>query len=114
MVPANQKALVTFIKASQTRPILFHAKEANRGILGCGLEAVRPELIVCLGATAAQSLIGWTSRLFSPTARSTKLTTFFRSLPACIRLPFCAPGRRERDNKILLDDLRCIADFLKK
>jgi DNA polymerase len=74
----------------------IHKKPSMKEIHACRpwleaeLEAVRPELIVCLGATAAQSLLGSGFKIRSRTGGCNRLKAFLRSLQPCTRLPSCA------------------------
>ena len=91
--------------------------QACRPWLEAELETVLPALIVCLGATAARSLLGSSFRV----TRSHGEIKEVRSLPpiiatlhpsAILRAP--TEEERRRDTKIVLDDLRHAVAFLRR
>lgn len=88
---------------------------ACRPWLDAEMEAVRPELILCLGATAAQALLG---AGFKITQSHGKVETVEGLPPILATLHPSAVLRarteedRERDMKILLGDLRRAKKFL--
>jgi DNA polymerase len=89
--------------------------KACRPWLETELAIVKPEIIVCLGATAAQSLMGPAFRitrdhgLFFPTAWAPWLTATLHP-SAILRMP--DREKREEARAQLLDDLRKVADKL--
>jgi uracil-DNA glycosylase len=89
---------------------------ACRPWLDAELEAVRPEMIVCLGATAAQSLLG-TNFKITQSHGKVQQTDGFPPIIATLHPSAILRARtdedRERDTKILLEDLRRVTDFLK-
>ena len=79
------------------------------------LEAVRPELVVCLGATACKSLLGANfglmrerGKIISSPYADRVIATIHPS--AILRAP--DPGRSAEMRSMLLNDLRCAADAL--
>lgn len=98
----------------------LHAKPNRKEVLACQpwliaeIAAVRPDLIVCLGATAAQSLMGapfkitqQRGQLFdSPHGKL--LATYHPS--ALLRMP--DPAMREEAHRNFVDDLRTVAKQL--
>ena len=90
---------------------------ACRPWLEAELEAVRPELIVCLGATAAQSLLGSSFRitqLHGMVQQAEGFPPIIATLHPSAILRARTDEDRERDTKIFLDDLRGVRDFLTK
>jgi uracil-DNA glycosylase family protein len=91
----------------------IHKKPSMKEIHACRpwleaeLEAVCPELIVCLGATAAQSLLGNVQQVegFPPIIATLHPSAILRA---------GTDEDRERDTRIFQDDLRRVTDFLKK
>lgn len=85
----------------------IHKKPSIREIHACRpwleaeLEAVRPELIVCLGATAAQSLLGSGFKITQSHGKVQQTEGFLLSLPPCIRLLSSGPGQGKTGNGIL-------------
>jgi DNA polymerase len=101
----------------------IHKKPSMKEIHACRpwleaeLEAVRPELIVCLGATAAQSLLGSAFKITQSHGTVQKAKGFppiIATLHPSAILRARTDEDRERDTKILLDDLLRVTDFLKK
>jgi DNA polymerase len=90
---------------------------ACRPWLEAELETVRPELIVCLGATAAQSLLGSGFKITQSHGKVQQVNGFppiIATLHPSAILRARTDEDRERDTRILLDDLRRVTDFLKK
>jgi DNA polymerase len=90
---------------------------ACRPWLEAELEAVRPELIVCLGATAAQSLLGSGFKITQSHGKVQQAEGFppiIATLHPSAILRARTDEDRQRDTGIFLDDLRRVADFLKK
>jgi DNA polymerase len=88
---------------------------ACRPWLDAELEAVRPELIVCLGATAAQSLLGSNFKITRSHGRVQQAPGFppiVATLHPSAILRARTDEDRERDTRILLDDLRQVKCFL--
>jgi uracil-DNA glycosylase len=87
---------------------------ACRPWLDAELEAVHPELIVCLGATAAQSLLGSNFKITRSHGRVQQAAGFppiVATLHPSAILRARTDKDRERDTRILLDDLRQVKDF---
>jgi DNA polymerase len=85
--------------------------------LAAELEAVRPELIVCLGATAAQSLLGSSfkiTQLYGKIQQADGIPPIIATLYPSAILRARTGEDRERDTKIFLSDPRCGIHFLKK
>lgn len=101
----------------------LHAKPSSREISACRpwleveIEVVRPRVILCLGATAAQTLLGRTFRLtkhfgqpqLSDWAEQV-LATYHPS--AVLRAP--TPADREKMRKQLFDDVRWAVNYRAK
>jgi DNA polymerase len=103
--------------------VRVHKKPSMKEIHACRpwleaeLEAVRPELIVCLGATAAQSLLGSSFKItqsHGKVQQTEDLPPIIATLHPSAILRARTDEDRERDTKIILEDLRRITDFLKK
>jgi DNA polymerase len=101
----------------------IHKKPSMKQIHACRpwleaeLEAVQPELIVCLGATAAQSLLGSSFKITQSHGKVQQAEGFppiLATLHPSAILRARTDEDRERDTKILQDDLRQVTDFLKK
>jgi uracil-DNA glycosylase family protein len=101
----------------------IHKKPSMKEIHACRpwleaeLEAVRPELIVCLGATAAQSLLGSGFKITQSHGKVQQAEGFppiIATLHPSAILRARTDEDRERDTKIFMDDLRQVTDFLKK
>jgi uracil-DNA glycosylase family protein len=101
----------------------IHKKPSMKEIHACRpwleaeLDAVRPELIVCLGATAAQSLLGSGFKITQSHGEVRQADGFppiIATLHPSAILRARTDEDRERDTKIFLDDLRRVTDFLKK
>ena|ERR1700722_8080745 len=86
-----QKRWSQTITQSTEAGLVYTPDELRATWLEAELEAVRPELIVCLGATAAQSLLGSGFKIAQSHGKD-----------------------RERDTKVFLDDLRQVTNFLKR
>jgi uracil-DNA glycosylase family protein len=90
---------------------------ACRPWLDAELETVRPELIVCLGATAAQSLLGAKFRVLrqhGELQQAEGLPPILATLHPSAILRARTDQNRERDTSIFLQDLRNAKEFLKK
>ncbi len=97
----------------------IHAKPSGWQISACRpwleaeLEAIKPELIVCLGATAAQSLMGRDFRIttergrFFPHRWAKELTATIHP-SAILRAP--DPESREAEFALLVRDLKLVAE----
>ncbi len=88
---------------------------ACRPWLDAELEAVRPELIVCLGATAAQSLLGAKFKITQSHGEVEKAEgrpPIIATLHPSAILRARTVEDRERDIGIFLQDLRKVRDFL--
>jgi len=101
----------------------IHKKPSMKEIHACRpwleaeLEAVRPELIVCLGATAAQSLLGSNFRITQSHGKVQQAEGFppiIATLHPSAILRARTDEDREQDTKIFIDDLRRATDLLKK
>jgi uracil-DNA glycosylase len=101
----------------------IHKKPTMKEIRACRpwleaeLQAVRPELIVCLGATAAQSLLGSGFKITQSHGKVQQAEGFppiIATLHPSAILRARTEEDRERDTKIFMNDLRRVADFLKK
>jgi DNA polymerase len=92
----------------------YHVKPSAREIAACRpwldaeLELVRPQVVVCLGATAAQALLGREFRITQsrgeiiPAAGRQVVATYHPA--AVLRAP--EPADRERMKQAIVDDLR--------
>jgi uracil-DNA glycosylase family protein len=101
----------------------IHKKPSMKEIHACRpwleaeLEAVRPEVIVCLGATAAQSLLGSSFKITQSHGKVQQAEGFppiIATLHPSAILRARTDEDRERDTKIFMDDLRSVTDFLGK
>jgi uracil-DNA glycosylase family protein len=101
----------------------IHKKPSMKEIHACRpwleaeLEAVCPELIVCLGATAAQSLLGSGFKITQSHGKVQQVEGFppiIATLHPSAILRAGTDEDRERDTRIFQDDLRRVTDFLKK
>jgi DNA polymerase len=101
----------------------IHKKPSMREIHACRpwleaeLEAVRPELIVCLGATAAQSLLGSGFKITQSHGKVQQAEGFppiIATLHPSAILRARTDEDRERDTEIFMDDLQQATEFLKK
>jgi len=122
----RQKVYVTnTVKHFRWEPrgkLRIHKKPSAREIQACRpwldaeLEAVRPELIVCLGATAAQALLGTKFRItksHGETHEVEGLPPIIATLHPSAILRARTDEDRERDTKTFIDDLRRVAGFIK-
>lgn len=100
----------------------IHKKPSMKEIHACRpwlkaeLEAVRPELIVCLRATAAQSLLGSSFKITQSHGKVQQAKGFppiMATLHPSAILRARTDEDRERDTKNFLDDLRRVTDFLR-
>jgi uracil-DNA glycosylase len=85
--------------------------------LNAELEAVRSEVIVCLAAVAAQSLLGSGFKITQSHGKAQQaegfppiIATLHPSAILCAR----TDEDRERDTQIFLSDLQQVTGFLKK
>jgi uracil-DNA glycosylase family protein len=101
----------------------IHKKPSMKEIHACRpwleaeLEVVRPELIVCLGAVAAQSLLGSSFKITQSHGKLQQaegLPAIIATLHPSAILRARTDEDRERDTKVFLDDLRQVTDYLKK
>ena len=101
----------------------LHKKPTMKEIHACRpwleaeLETVRPELIVCLGATAAQFLLGMAFRITKSHGEIEHvegLPPILATLHPSAILRARTEEDRERDRKIFLEDLHQAMKFLKK
>lgn len=101
----------------------IHKKPSMKEIRACRpwleaeLEAVRPDVIVCLGATAAQSLLGAGFRITQSHGmlqRAEGLPPIIATLHPSAILRARTDEDRERDTRIFLGDLQQVTAFLKK
>jgi DNA polymerase len=99
----------------------IHKKPSMKEIHACRpwleaeLETVRPELIVCLGAVASQSLLGSGFKItqsHGKIQRAEGLPPIIATLHPSAILRARTPEDRERDTKIFMDDLRQVRTFL--
>ncbi len=107
-----------FIERGKRR---IHAKPGGIEISACRpwleaeLEAVKPELVVCLGATAAQSLMGRDFRvtrdrgLFQPHRWAKQIMATIHP-SALLRMP--EPDRREEEYRLFVHDLGLIRPYV--
>jgi uracil-DNA glycosylase family protein len=99
----------------------IHKKPSMREIHACRpwleaeLETVRPKLIVCLGAVAAQSLLGSTFKITQSHGQIQE-TAGLRPIIATLHPSAILRARsdedRDRDTKIFLEDLRRAAAYV--
>jgi len=90
---------------------------ACRPWLDAELELVRPELIVCLGAVAAQSLLGSGFKItqsHGEVQRRDGLPPIIATLHPSAILRARTDDDRDRDMNVLLNDLRFAGKFLKR
>lgn len=101
----------------------IHKKPSMKEVHACRpwleaeLETVRPELIVCLGATAAQSLLGPNFRItksHGKVQQTEGLPPIIATMHPSAILRARTDEDRKRGTKILLGDLRHVTNFLKK
>ena len=90
---------------------------ACRPWLAAELELVTPKLIVCLGAVAAQSLLGLSFRITQSHGKIQQAAEGFPPILATLHPSAILRARtdedRHRDTETLIDDLRRAASFLK-
>jgi uracil-DNA glycosylase family 4 len=89
---------------------------ACRPWLNAELEAVRPEIIVCLGAVAAQSLLGSGFKITQSHGKVQQpegFPPFMATLHPSAILRARTDEDRERDTQTFLNDLRPVPGFLK-
>jgi uracil-DNA glycosylase len=100
----------------------IHKKPSMQEIHACRpwleaeLEAVRPELIVCLGATAAQSLLGSGFKITQSHGMIQQANGFppiIATLHPSAILRARTEEDRKRDTEIFMDDLRQVKGFFK-
>lgn len=101
----------------------IHKKPRSREIRACRpwleaeLEVVRPKLIICLGATAAQSLLGKDFKIGQSHGRI-QHTDGFPPIIATLHPSAILRARtqqdRERDTQLLVEDLRTAATLVKR
>jgi uracil-DNA glycosylase family protein len=101
----------------------IHKKPSMKEIRACRpwleaeLEVVRPELIVCLGAVAAQSLLGPGFKITQSHGKvqhSEGLPPIIATLHPAAILRARTPEDRVRDQNLFLDDLREAGKFLSR
>jgi DNA polymerase len=101
----------------------LHSKPSSREIAACRpwlaaeIEVVEPEIVVCLGATAAQSLLGSAFRItkqrgqFLTTDWAPALVATYHP-SAILRAP--EPSEREELRRVFVSDLKLVARALSK
>jgi len=122
----RQKVYVTnTVKHFRWEPrgkLRIHKKPTMKEIHACRpwleaeMEAVRPDLIVCLGATAAQSLLGSGFKITQSHGKIRQadgLPPIMATLHPSAILRARTEEDRKRDIKIFLDDLGQVASYLK-
>jgi DNA polymerase len=101
----------------------IHKKPSMKEVHACRpwleaeLEVVRPELVVCLGAVAAQSLLGSEFKITQSHGKVQHregLPPIIATLHPSAILRARTPEDRDRDTNALLDDLRQARTFLTK
>jgi len=101
----------------------IHKKPSQKQIHACRpwldaeFESVRPELVVCLGATAAQSLLGTNFKItqsHGAVQKKENLPPIIATLHPSAILRARTEEDRNRDKKIFLRDLAEARAFLKK
>jgi uracil-DNA glycosylase family protein len=101
----------------------IHKKPSMKEIHACRpwleaeLAVVRPELVVCLGAIAAQSLLGSAFKITQSHGKVQHregLPPIMATLHPSAILRARTPEDRDRDTNVLLDDLRQAHTFLTK
>ena len=101
----------------------IHKKPSIKEIHACRpwleaeLEAVRPKLIVCLGAVAAQSLLGAGFKItqsHGEVQETEGLPPIIATLHPSAILRARSDGDRDNDTKIFLEDLRRAAAFVRR
>ena len=100
--------LTNAVKHFKWRPVgkrRIHDKPNASEIRACGhwleleLAAVSPELVVCLGATAAQALFGRSARVGALRGRPHPLSPGYARSSRSTRLRSCAPGTTARSGE---------------
>lgn len=100
-----------------------HKRPSTRNVRACRpwldaeLEVVRPDLIVCLGSTAAQALLGSKFRVtksHGEVQETENLPPIIATLHPSAILRARTVEDRKRDTGIFLDDLKRVSHFLKK
>jgi len=97
------------------KPGMTHIR-ACRPWLDAELDTVQPQLIVCLGAVAAQALLGPDFRItqsHGKVEQAEGLPPIIATLHPSAILRARTDEDRERDTRIFLDDLRLAAGYLK-
>jgi uracil-DNA glycosylase len=101
----------------------IHKKPSMREIHACRpwleaeLEAVRPELIVCLGAVAAQSLLGSKFKITQSHGEVQKtegLPPIIATLHPSAILRARSEEDRDHDTRVFLEDLRRVAAYVSR
>jgi uracil-DNA glycosylase len=101
----------------------IHKKPSMREIHACKpwleaeLEAVRPELIVCLGAVAAQSLLGSKFKITQSHGEVQKtegLPPIIATLHPSAILRARSEEDRDHDTRVFLEDLRRVAAYVSR
>jgi uracil-DNA glycosylase len=101
----------------------IHKKPSVREIHACRpwleaeLEAVRPELIVCLGAVAAQSLLGSKFKITQSHGEVQKtegLPPIIATLHPSAILRARSEEDRDHDTRVFLEDLRRVAAYVSR
>lgn len=123
----RQKVYVTnVVKHFRWRPrgkLRIHEKPSMKQIHACRpwleaeLKAVHPEVIVCLGATAAQSLLGSGFRITQSHGKIHEAEGFppiLATLHPSAILRARTDEDRRRDTTIFMNDLRRVTEFLNK
>lgn len=90
---------------------------ACRPWLAAEIESVQPKLIVCLGATAAQGLLGAKFRItqsHGEVQRPAGLPPVIATLHPSAVLRARTPQDREQSRTILVEDLRRVVTFIKR
>jgi uracil-DNA glycosylase family protein len=125
-IDRNQVYVTNTVKHFRWEPrgkLRIHKKPSMKQIHACRpwldaeLETVRPQLIVCLGATAAQALLGTDFRItqsHGEVQHLIGLPPIIATLHPSAILRARTEEDRERDTNILLSDLRRIPQLLKK
>lgn len=113
--------MVKHFKWEPRGKLRIHKKPTMKEIHACRpwleaeLETVRPQLVVCLGATAAQALLGSGFRVtqsHGEIRHPSGLPPVIATLHPSAILRARTDEDRHRDTQIFLDDLRQAADFV--
>ena len=123
----RQKIYVTnTVKHFKWQPrgkLRLHKRPSMKEVLACRpwleaeLETVRPKLIVCLGAVAAQSLLGTRFKItqsHGEVQETEGLPPIIATLHPSAILRARSDGDRDNDTKIFLEDLRRAAAFVRR